>query len=71
MQSTTLQSSVPIKLIFSSKSAILLDTCWFNFNFAIVKHAKIADFWVHADTLKSSGNTVTELLQLFYRLTIS
>jgi len=32
--------SVPIKLIFFSKSAFLLGTCRFIFNFAIVKHVK-------------------------------
>jgi len=36
-------SSVPIKLIFVSKSAFLLGTCRFIFNFPIVKHAKTAD----------------------------
>jgi len=44
---------IPIKLIFISKSAFLLGTRRFIFNFAIVKHAKTSDFWAHADTPKS------------------
>jgi len=49
-----ISASVPIKLIFFSKSAFLLGTCWFIFNFAIVKHAKIANFlgtWCHTKIL--------------------
>jgi len=46
-------TSVPIKLIFFSKSAFLLDTCRFIFDLFIVKHAKTVDFWAHADTPKS------------------
>jgi len=36
--------TVPIKLIFFSKLALLLGTCSYIFNFDIVKHAKITDF---------------------------
>jgi len=40
-----LVNSVPIKLIFFFQQiSILLGTCRFIFNFAIVKHAKTADF---------------------------